>query len=118
MIVVPDVIVDGYGRLLPVISAFRGDSRYSVLEAKNASHLGIEAVSVTITGPASVSDIEARFTLPLDLAFDRRNRSTVWLVDDGIGVTFRAPRFGILQGWRALEGEPTADTTAGDHTRH
>ena len=118
MIVVADETVEGYGRLLPVIDAFRRDGRYSVLETRNAPNLGIEAVSVTITGPTSVSDVEARFTLPADLAFERRNRSTVWLVDDGIGVTFRAPRFGILQGWRALEGEPSADTTAGNHTRH
>lgn len=118
MIVVGDAAVPPYGRLAPVISAFRGDARYTVLETRNPPELGIEAVSVTITGPCSIADIEKRFTLPADLAFDRRNRSTVDLVDEGIGVTFRAPRFGWLQGWRALEGAPQRDSTTGDHTHH
>ena len=106
MIVVPDVIVEGYGRLLPVISAFRGDDRYEVLDTVNppevAATLG-EARSVTISGPCSTADLERRFSLPPGLAFDRQSTSRAWLVDGAIGITFRERRWRWLDGWRALE---------------
>jgi len=58
MIVVPDVAVDGYARLLPVIETFRADARYTVAET-----VGF----FTISGPSSIEAIEKRFVLPADL---------------------------------------------------
>ncbi len=106
MIVVPDLAIEGYGRLLPVIQDFRGDDRYEVLDVANrpdvAATLG-EARSVTISGPCSAADLERRFTLPSGLRFERQSATSVWLLDEGIGITFRPRRSRWLDGWRALE---------------
>jgi hypothetical protein len=121
MIVVPDVVVDGYARLLPVIEAFRADARYTVIETANRPNIAYyrrEAISVSITGPSSIDDIEKRFVLPADLAFNRENRHTVHLWEEGIGITFQPPSSKWWQGWRAWEGYPRGDETAGDHTVH
>lgn len=121
MIVVPDTVVEGYGRLLPVIEAFRADARYTVAETVNPPSVAAclrEAVSVDVSGPSGISEIEKRFSLPADLAFRRVNASTIYLADDQIGISFHAPRNRWWQGWRAWEGEPRPDTTAGDHTVH
>ena len=121
MIVVPDVAVEGYGRLLPVIEAFRADTRYVVIETVNSPSIASalrEAVSVDISGPTSIRDIEKRFVLPADLAFERVNKSTVSLVDEQIGIGFHPPRSRWWSGWRAWEGDPKPDAMAGDHTVH
>jgi phage terminase large subunit-like protein len=121
MIEVPDTPVDGYGRLLPIIAAFRGDGRYTVHEVEHtavmAATLG-ESRSITISGPSAIAEIEKRFRLPADLAFQRQNKGLVWLVDGGVGITFRSSRNGILDGWRALEWDSGTDETAGDHSIH
>jgi len=121
MIVIPDLVVEGYGRLLPVIEAFRADSRYTVVETTNRPNIADalrQDTSVSITGPSSIEDVEKRFVLPADLTFNRVNRSTVHLWEPGIGVTIQPPSSKWWQGWRAIEGYPRSDETAGDHTVH
>ena len=121
MIVVPDAPVEVYGRLLPVIEAFRADARYTVIETVNAPNVAYylrEAVSVEISGRTTIADIEKRFVLPAGLSFNRVNQSIVHLADDGIGISFHPPRSKWWQGWRAWEGEPKPDSMAGDHTVH
>ena len=121
MIVVPDVVVGDYGRLLPVIEAFRADARYVVIETVNRPNIAYyrrEEISVSIAGPSSIDDIEKRFVLPVDLAFNRENRMIVHLWEQGIGITFHPPRSRWWQGWRAWEGYPRADETTDDHTVH
>ena len=63
MIVVPDEAVQGYGRLLPVIEAFRADARYVVVEKVNPPNIAYylrEAISIDVAGRTTVDDIEGR----------------------------------------------------------
>jgi len=98
-----------YGRLLRLINYFRLNGQFRVR--------GDASDGIIIEGPTSIAQIEKRFLLPHDLAFHRRNKFSVSLIDGEMRIEFR-PKSSIWMTVGSHEFYDGRDSLTGDHTQH
>lgn len=73
---------DRYYRLAPLVEALRADRRYRVREKTNhSSNTDLPRRTVSVYGPVSREDIEARLPAPSDLHFRRWSPDFVTIAD-------------------------------------